>query len=95
MEIKFRSVYLVPSNNLKSRKKAHFKICVQNCSLNFAPAKYAALQGSRMTIQCEFGLGNGGFARVAMGTVSGGNSLSVAAQMQTRRRSESERNVAP
>ncbi|MBE3115693.1 hypothetical protein IMZ68_00670 [Candidatus Bathyarchaeota archaeon] len=39
-----------------------------------------------MTIQCEFGLGNGGFAQVAMGTVSRSNPLSVAAQMQTRRR---------
>jgi len=39
-----------------------------------------------MTCQCEFGLGNGGFARVAMGTVSWSNPLSVAVQMQTRRR---------
>ena len=28
-----------------------------------------------MTIQCEFGLGNGGFAQVAMGTVSRSNPL--------------------
>ena len=39
-----------------------------------------------MTYRCEFGLGNRGFARVAMGTVSGSNPLAVAAQMQTRRR---------
>ena len=39
-----------------------------------------------MTNRCEFGLGNGGFARVAMGTVSGSNPLAVAVQMQTRRR---------
>ena len=39
-----------------------------------------------MTCRCEFGLGNGGFARVAMGTVSGSNPLAEAAQMQTRRR---------
>ena len=39
-----------------------------------------------MTSRCEFGLGNGGFARVAMGTVSGSNPLAVAVQMQTRRR---------
>ncbi len=43
-------------------------------------------QGSCMTNRCEFGLGNGGFARVAMGTVSGSNPLAEAAQKQNRRR---------
>src|SRR3989304_10076660 len=50
------------------------------------PPKYTARQGSRMTIQCKFGRGNRGLAHVAMGTVSGSNPLSAAAQMQTRRR---------
>jgi hypothetical protein len=45
-----------------------------------------ARQGSCKTCQCEFGLGNRGFARVAMDTVSRSNSLTVAVQTQTRRR---------
>ena len=39
-----------------------------------------------MTCRCEFGDGNRGLARLAMGTVSGSNSLAGAAQMQTCRR---------
>jgi hypothetical protein len=39
-----------------------------------------------MTYRCEFGFGNPRLARVAMGTVSGSNSLSVAVQMRTCRR---------
>jgi hypothetical protein len=46
----------------------------------------SARQGSCMTCRCEFGVGNRGFARLAMGTVSGSNSLAEAVQMRARRR---------
>ena len=41
-----------------------------------------------MTCRCEFGVGNRGFARLAMGTVSGSNSLTEAAQMRVHRRQQ-------
>lgn len=41
-----------------------------------------------MTCRCEFGVGNRGFARLAMGTVSGSNSLAEAAQVRIRRRQQ-------
>ena len=41
-----------------------------------------------MTCRCEFGVGNRGFARLAMGTVSGSNSLAEAAQMRAYRRQQ-------